>query len=154
MLHFHHLSVCMIPWSDGIWHPSQCWQSWSMGSGVRWVLTWITQLNTGSGHTVRVHQCLGIERGTGSSYNRRGLNFFTWLWDDSWWCLIHRWDQHMPTNQWWNEWKGEGSALPRSEPGTALIPCAWSICVWVYRRWEAEPQGLAGTCGKLSTYLQ
>lgn len=47
----------------------------------------------------------------------------------SWWCLIRRWDPHMPPNQWWNDWKGEGSALPRSEPGSALFPVPGaSVC--------------------------
>lgn len=153
MLHFHHLSVCMIPWSDGIWHPSQCWQSWSMGSGVRWVLTWITQLNTGSGHTARVHQCLGIERGTGSSYDRRGLNFFTWLWDDSWWCLIT--DGTNTCLQISDGMSERERAVPFHALSQVLpwFPCLEHLCVGV-QEWGAEPQGLAGTCGQLSTYLQ
>lgn len=61
MLHFHHLNACVMPWSDGVWHPVRSWWTLSMGSDVRSILTHITKLNTDSGHLASIHAHLGID---------------------------------------------------------------------------------------------
>lgn len=168
MLHFHHLNACMMPWSDGIWHPVQ-----SRCDPIHGL--WC-QINSDTHHTIN-HRPWSHSQGTRMFGHRAWYphvteEVFVWLRAGS--CLISWWPTHMHTlcdwwwhscmvnmclvmitNKWWNKWNGEANASPNCicGPGDALVPCAWSICVGVFRRTRAEPVGLVGTCGQLSSCL-